>query len=364
MPVPDPVPALADPAVRGEPPSPGALHQAIEAAPPIRPAVARARRLPILPRIIERAREWQRTAAMLIMAAVALAGVSALVVAGRSYYARITTPGTVVVASTPRGSEVIVDGEARGVTPLTLSLPPGDHVLELRRNGLTRRFPISLAPGAELSQELNWANVRVTGTLVVNSVPPGATVTVDGREHGVTPLTITDLAVGLRRVVLDSSAGTVRRDVRVVADTEVKIDERIVSGWVAAFAPFELQIFEGSRRLGTTDDGRIMVPPGPHELDFVNTRLGYRERRIVEVTPGTTTAVNITSVVGAVQVTAPAGTEVLIDGASVGVMPLDEFRVPLGTHEVVLRHPQLGERKLSIAVGASEPTEVNADFGP
>ena len=105
-----------------------------------------------------------------------------------------------------------------------------------------------------------------------------------------------------------------------------------------------------------------MVPPGRHELDFVNTRLGFRERRAIDVNPGTTTAVNIATVVGIVRITAPAGADVLIDGVLFGDTPLRELRLPLGSHEIVLRHPQLGEQRVSVTVGASAPTEVSVDF--
>jgi hypothetical protein len=43
--------------------------------------------------------------------------------------------GTLVVESTPPGVPVVIDGEARGVTPVSVSLRAGDHVLELRGSG-------------------------------------------------------------------------------------------------------------------------------------------------------------------------------------------------------------------------------------
>ena len=149
---------------------------------------------------------------------------------------------------------------------------------------------------------------------------------------------------------------------RVVAGSQVTIDETIISGWIAAFAPFELQIYDGTRLLGAMEDGRIRMPPGRHELDFVNTRLGFRERRGIDVSPGMTTAVNIGAVVGIVRITAPAGADVLIDGVLFGDTPIRELRLPIGAHEIVLRHPRLGEQRVSVTVGASAPTEVSVDF--
>ena len=355
------VPFPAEP-VHEYAPHRGVLHERVADAQPHGPAAQPARRAPSPRTIMVPLRRWARAAATILIAGLALAIVAALVIAGRSYYRRISTPGTVAVDSTPRGSEVLVDGTARGVTPLTLTLEPGDHVLALRRNGITRQFPIAVAPGAQLSQKLDWSTVRATGTLTISSTPSQARVIVDGKERGVTPLTVPDVPVGMRRIVIVSSAGTVRRDVKVAADSRVTINETIISGWIAAFAPFELQIYEGTRLLGTTEDGRIMAPPGSHELDFVNKRLGFRERRVIDVNPGETTAVNITTAVGIVRITAPAGADVLVDGVLFGETPLRELSLPIGLHEIVLRHPELGEQRVSITVGASAPTEVTVDF--
>ncbi len=355
------VPFPAEPVEREYAPHHGALHQHV-APEPHRPDAYPAKVAPN-PRTIEPPpRRWTRTAATILLAGLGLAIIAALAIAGRSYYRSATAPGTIAVDSTPSGSEVLVDGTARGVTPLTLTLQPGDHVLALRRNGLTRQFPIAVTPGARLSQQLDWSTVRATGTLAISSTPSQAKVTVDGKARGVTPLTLSDVPVGLRRIVIESSAGTVRRDVRVVAGSQVTIDETIISGWIAAFAPFELQIYEGTRLLGAMEDGRILMPPGRHELDFVNTRLGFRERRGIDVSPGMTTAVNIGAVVGIVRITAPAGADVLIDGVLFGDTPIRELRLPIGAHEIVLRHPQLGEQRVSVTVGASAPTEVTVDF--
>ena len=62
------------------------------------------------------------------------------------------------------------------------------------------------------------------------------------------------------------------------------------------FAPVELQIFEGRRLIGTTENSRIMIPAGTHELTLVNRELGSRLTRTVEVEPGQVAAINITEV--------------------------------------------------------------------
>jgi hypothetical protein len=36
--------------------------------------------------------------------------------------------------------------------------------------------------------------------------------------------------------------------------------------------------------------------------------------------------------------------------------------VPIGTHEVIFRHPELGERRSSVNVATGAPTKVSVDL--
>jgi hypothetical protein len=52
----------------------------------------------------------------------------------------VTTPAmqsaTVIVKSTPPGADITVDGKFMGNTPSTIQLTPGDHVVEVEKDGL------------------------------------------------------------------------------------------------------------------------------------------------------------------------------------------------------------------------------------
>jgi hypothetical protein len=48
----------------------------------------------------------------------------------------VATPATVVVKSTPPGADITVDGKFMGNTPSTIQLTPGDHVVEVEKDGL------------------------------------------------------------------------------------------------------------------------------------------------------------------------------------------------------------------------------------
>ena len=141
------------------------------------------------------------------------------------------------------------------------------------------------------SGRVDWTVVP-TGRLTVKSEPEGARVLVDGRERGVTPLTLDDLTLGSHAVVLQSDQGSVRRTVAVTADDAALVSESIYAGWLKLFAPFELQITEGTRAFVMDEQNQVLLPPGAHQLRFENRALGYNETRAVQIEPGKTTSLH------------------------------------------------------------------------
>lgn len=302
-----------------------------------------------------------RSAALLIFAV----GVVGLVGwFGYSYISQKVEPGTVTIESRPTGAEIFVDGASKGVTPLTLDLAPGKHELELKRPGASRQISLEVTAGQKLTQQIDLTNLRAVGTLVVNSTPTGAKVIVDGRDRGVTPVTLSDVTAGAHKVLIQSSAGSVTKDVQLQAGATVNINEGIFSGWIAVFAPFEVQVYERKRLIGSTENERIMVSPGRHELELVNSQRGFRETRIVEVGSGATVPVNVETTEGTVRIDAPAGAEIFIDGKPVGEAPIADQRVTIGTREILVKHPQLGEKKVAVTVTSGAAAEVKVEFNP
>jgi hypothetical protein len=146
---------------------------------------------------------------------------------------------------------VFVDGERRGVTPLALSrVALGTRRVRVARDGftaaerqvaLTRARPsravdlrlVRAAPaGAPASAAAPAAMLSAerTGSLLVESRPPGAAVEVNGRPAGTTPLTLEHLAPGTYTVVLRLAAfRPVTTTVRVVADARARVAASLTS---------------------------------------------------------------------------------------------------------------------------------------
>ena len=80
------------------------------------------------------------------------------------------------------------------------------------------------------------------------------------------------------------------------------------------------------------------------------TPLGYREQRAVQVTAGQTSDVRLEWPRGSMAINAIPWAEVFVDATRVGETPIGSIAVPIGAHEVLFRHPELGERRLSVTV--------------
>jgi hypothetical protein len=197
------------------------------------------------------------------------------------------------------------------------------------------------------------------GLMHVTSTPDGARVLVDGKDRGVTPLTIADLAPGVHHVAIASSTGTVQRDVRIVANETAEVDEQIFAGFVTVLAPFVVQISENGRAFSVDDRDQIMLPPGMHNLRIANPSLDFVTVQRVQVKPGESTTVRVMPPTSALIVISAQSAEIWLDGARIGETPLPAVPTTIGTHQVVVKRGG-AERAFTITVG-TKPYTLDAD---
>jgi hypothetical protein len=105
-----------------------------------------------------------------------------------------------------------------------------------------------------------------------------------------------------------------------------------------------------------------MMPPGLHTLRLLNGALGYRGTQQIRVAPGKVARVSITLPESAIHLNAQPWAEVWIDGKSFGETPIGNLPLRIGTHVIVFRHPELGEKTVSTVVKAGAPTRVTVDL--
>jgi PEGA domain-containing protein len=286
---------------------------------------------------------------------------------------RVEPPGTASINTTLAGIAVTIDGVRRGVTPLDVELPPGQHVVELVTDRGRRSIPVTIKSGSQTSLFLELPGggpAAGNGELLVRTEPPGASVTVDGRSVGRSPVSVADLAPGPHTVVLGNQSGSVTERVLIepgrATSLLVPMGDRqapgAAAGWIAVASPTDVQVFEGDRFLGSNRIDKIMMPVGRHDLDIVNESLGYRERRSVQVTAGQVASIRLNWPNGTLAINAVPWADVFIDGMPVGETPIGSIQVSIGVHEVVFRHPELGERRATVTVTSGSPAKVGADL--
>jgi hypothetical protein len=269
-------------------------------------------------------KQWGRPAAMalLLIAGLAAGGWLAM----RSW----STPpklGTVTISTTPAGAEVLVGGISRGQSPVTFTVVPGRNSVVVV-NG-TQKIPVdfTVAAGGSVAQHVVFASGEPT---VVASVPP--------------PLPAP------AKPAVDKPAA------------DKPADQRIAAGWVSINSPMSLRILEGGQVIGSSELARVMLPAGSHDVELVNDELGFRERRRLTITLGKSTVVNVEPPKVPLNINATPWAEVSVDGRAAGETPIGNYPVGIGTHTIVFRHPDFGERQQRVTVGLKSPARVTVDM--
>jgi hypothetical protein len=207
--------------------------------------------------------------------------------------------GQLQVRTEPAGARVTIDGQYRGVSPMTIEgLTPGPHAVKL-----------------------DDATASVTEHVTIEAGMTASLVVPLGAPKGVP-----------------------------------------VSGWISVAAPVDVQVFENQQLLGSSRSSQIMVSTGRHDLDIVNETLGYRATRTVQVKPGDTARITLDWPKGALALNAVPWAEAWVDGERLGETPIGNVALPIGVHRVVFRHPELGEQTHDVTVTLTAPARISADM--
>ena len=101
---------------------------------------------------------------------------------------------------------------------------------------------------------------------------------------------------------------------------------------------------------------------GRHEIEIVNDTLGYRATRVVQVSAGKIAPVKVEAPKGTIALNAVPWAEVWIDGENVGETPIGNLPVAIGAHEIIFRHPALGELRRAVTVTLKDAVRLSVDL--
>jgi hypothetical protein len=312
--------------------------------------------------------------------AVALLG-AAITAAGFLTYQRRTTPAkpttaTLNVETVPAGLDLMIGGKAAGKTPQSLVLPAGSYDLQIGQLPNQRVLQISLTAGATVVQHVEMGAlpgpVVETGSLRILTDPANLPILIDGIERGTAPLTVDQIQPGDHQISVRSPGGALQRTVSVRARETVSlivssaiapVDRNVVTaGWLTVLSSVPLQLTENGRVIGSTASDRVMLPAGDHTLVLTNESLGFKDERTVRITAGKTTDTRIEIPNGTLSLNATPWADVYVDGEHIGETPIGNLSRPIGRHEVVFRHPQLGERHETVLVTVEGTTRLGVDL--
>jgi hypothetical protein len=163
-------------------------------------------------------------------------------------------------------------------------------------------------------------------------------------------------------VAAKGSAAAAKTDAAAAAPVAPAVEKSMLAGSVAVTAPVPMQVLLKGRVVATTEAESFMLPVGTQELEFVNQNVGYRARRTVTVQAGKTTSVRLEAPSGTVHINAVPWAEVWVDGQRIGETPIGNLQVPIGSRELMFRHPDFGERRTTVFVTLKEPARISMDL--
>jgi serine/threonine-protein kinase len=248
----------------------------------------------------------------------------------------------------PSGAEVLIDGQPQGVAPLTLAVPSGAHSVTVK---------LSEEPAAA-------AGARIT----VTSEPPGLRVQVDGVALGVTPLIVPATAPATHRVAVVGDTGSAERSLVLEKGANASIVFALPKtapaseGWVAVTAPFEVHVRDNGDLIATGRSMKLTLAARAHVLSLTSDLYQFQQTRRVDVVAGRTVPLEVEPPRATLSVNARPWADVLIDGVPVGQTPISNLSVTVGPHDVLFRHPQLGDRPQPVAVTVRGPNRIAVDL--
>jgi hypothetical protein len=278
----------------------------------------------------------------------------------------------VTINTEPPGQSVTIDGQLRGTTPFQVALMPASYQVSVGAGNLRRALTVGVTAGGsvvhhiELGSALEDRPAPGGATLVVETEPSGQPILFDGVAHGSSPLVIADVVPGEHELIVTTPAGSIRRT--LVAKAAEKLSLVVSSaaspapGWLKVDSAVRLDLREHGKLVGTTDVEHVMLPAGSHEIELVSNAVGYRSVQHIDVRPGKVTTIPVELPNGLLSINAQPWAEVWIDEERVGETPIANITRRVGTHDIVLRHPQLGERHAQVLVSLGQPVRLSVDM--
>lgn len=271
--------------------------------------------------------------------------------------------GTLNVSSKPEGATILIDGIERGKAPLSLVVAPGSHRVTAKSAQGAGEVVHDIVVGEthDLTVPLQFGSDP--GFLDINTDPPGAVVRLDGELRGRSPLSLADLPPGEHELTVELGAAQLQRRFTLAPAERLTLYVPL-AGWLTVRSRVPVEVLDRGRAVGLSNDGRLLVPAGRRRLQFVNNEYGVNTSQDVVIRAGQQADLTVPLTHGGLSVTTDIPADVWVDGQSVGRTPTGNIDVPVGEHEVLVSHPELGDQRLTVIVGMGAPTRLSVRLDP
>ncbi len=260
--------------------------------------------------------------------------------------------GLLLVHSTPTNAEITVEGLLLGHTPaLITSLPLGEHRLEIATPGYQPKT-VSVTLSDRTPRRVAVDLASDSGTLRIESIPPGAEIRVNGIARGSTPCTVERIPEG--ETLVEAQAEGYRPSIQrlrlaagEIQELRIALQPQPASLDVVSL-PARARVYCNNAFRGETPLILPDLTPGEYRLRV--ERDGYDSlARTVTLSMGEnrTEEFRLRSNTGRLLLTTePPGVTVFIDGQEQGITPEATGASPLISAPLSIEMLAVGERVL------------------
>ncbi|MGV8073059.1 MAG: PEGA domain-containing protein [Syntrophobacteraceae bacterium] len=270
--------------------------------------------------------------------------------------------------SEPPGAQLFVDGALKGNTPMTLELPLGKYSVRISISGYEEwEETIPLEQAKEYPIIAKLRQVVKESFLVVESMPSGAGVYVDGRTKGKTPLRL-KISPGKHKIRLTLSDYEDWESAVQVEDGKenplnIEMQQLTKQGLLSINSkPAGAAVFVDGVSKGKTPL-QLKINPGRHrvKLTLANYQVWEGAAQVEEGrdTPPLSIEMQQITKQGLLSATSePSGATVYVDGVSKGKTPL-RLKLDLGKHRVKMSVPNYNDWEETIELDEVAEYDIN-----
>ena len=191
--------------------------------------------------------------------------------------------GQVEITSDPAGARISIDGTRRGVTPLTLPLPPGQHTVLVSDGTTNVSRTVNVVTGGTSTVLAALAPAGTLAGWLTITTPFELQVLEGGNLLGTTSTPKLMLTAGHHDLVLRNTTVGFESKLPVEIQTGKTLTAPVTvpNGSLSVNAlPWATVLLDG-KEIGTTPIANLDVALGTHELTFRHPQLGERKQSIV-----------------------------------------------------------------------------------